>query len=98
MLVWGVYVIFTSGHEYRVISRKYQLFVTQKNQLSLEPLVWALFLIFTNMAIEHPPFEDVFPVENGDFSILSTGAGFLPSKVSLYPSGATCCHCHCMQT
>ena len=26
---------------------------------------------FTNMAIEHPPFEDVFPVENGDFSMSS---------------------------
>ena len=21
----------------------------------------------TNMAMEHPPFEDVFPFENGDF-------------------------------
>ena len=21
----------------------------------------------TNMAMEHPPFEDVFPIENGDF-------------------------------
>jgi len=22
----------------------------------------------TNMTIKHPPFEDVFPIENGDFS------------------------------
>ena len=21
----------------------------------------------TNMTIKHPPFEDVFPIENGDF-------------------------------
>ena len=21
----------------------------------------------TNMTMEHPPFEDVFPIENGDF-------------------------------
>ena len=23
---------------------------------------------FTNMTIKHPPFEDVFPIENGGFS------------------------------
>ena len=23
----------------------------------------------TNMTIKHPPFEDVFPIENGDFPV-----------------------------
>ena len=23
----------------------------------------------TNMTMEHPPFEDVFPIENGDFQM-----------------------------
>lgn len=78
-----MYVIFTLGHEYRGIARKYQLFVTQKNQFvlmyaPLEPLVWALFF-FTNMAIEHHHLKMYFLFKNGDFAILSIGAGFLPS-------------------
>ncbi len=29
---------------------------------------YSITLPKTNMTIEHPPFEDVFPIENGDFS------------------------------
>ena len=29
----------------------------------------------TNMTVENPPFEDVFPIENGDFPMLCLFSG-----------------------